>query len=221
MKKIVLRFYFLIRKGEIKFLINGVLKRMLSKTKSFGLKRDLNIVFSVPDAQIDISIRPYKEADKNYFAADLQNDGLIEKYIPTCYVATTTDGIPCHRQWFMKSQYNEQIQEFWGESFPKLCEDEALIESVFTIPAYRGNGIMPVVLDQVAEKAKDLGVRYVMLFVNIDNIPSLKGSYRSGFLPYVLRTEKWVLFKRTVTFKDVPKESMHDFFKDVNKSANR
>lgn len=79
MINIVVRCFDLIKKGEVKFLINGIAKRLLSKNIAFGLKRDLNLVFQNPDALIDISIRPFRNTDKDHFTADLQNDGLIEK----------------------------------------------------------------------------------------------------------------------------------------------
>ena len=139
---------------------------------------------------------------------DLQNNGLIEKQIPNCYVATNTEDIPCYRQWLMGPKQNIKIQEFWGKAFPVLKEDEALVESIFTIPTFRGKRIMPAAMARIAEKGNDLGIRWVITFVAIDNIPSLKGCHRAGFLPYVLRTEKWLLFKRTITFENVPKELM-------------
>ncbi|MFC0605150.1 GNAT family N-acetyltransferase [Winogradskyella pulchriflava] len=215
MKKIVLRLLDLIKKGELRFLIKGISKRVFSKTEAFGLKRDLTEEFSTPNASIAISIRPYKPSDKTHFVADLQNDGLIEKDIPTCYIATTDKDIPCYRQWLMDAKQNNKIQEFWGDAFPILKDDEAIVESVFTIPEFRGKGIMPTALDRISRKAKDFGARYVMLFVEIDNIPSLKGCHRSGFSPYVLRTERWFFLKRTIVFEAVPKEVMDAYLTNV------
>ena len=215
MKDSVIRIFNLIKNGELKFVINGVSKRIFSKTEAFGLKRDLTIDFKTPKAQIDLLIRPFQPKDKAYFKADLQNGGLVEKNIPICYVATTSEDIPCHRHWLMDYKQNENIKAFWGESFPVLNADEALIESIFTIPKYRSKGIMPAVLDKMAKKSKNLGLRYLILFVEIDNIPSLKGSHRSGFEPYVLRTEKWFLFKREISFKDLSSEVLDSYLKNV------
>lgn len=215
MKNTILRIFDLIKKGELKFMIKGISKRILSKTEAFGLNRDLTIEFETPNAQLDILIRPLKAEDIPHFTADLQNDGLIEKDIPTCYVATNFEGTPLYRQWLMDATQNKSIKEFWGQSFPTLKKDEALAESVFTIPAYRGKGIMPAAVDLISRKAMDSGVRYVMLFVELDNIPSLKGCHRSGFSPFVLRTEKWFLFKRNITFEDVPKDLMDLYLENV------
>ncbi|WP_296314869.1 GNAT family N-acetyltransferase [Winogradskyella sp. UBA3174] len=215
MKNIVLRLFDLIKKGELKFLINGILKRIISKNESFGLKRDLNVVFQNPDALIDITIRPFRDGDQDYFTMDLQNDGLVEKKIPTCFVATNTEDIPCYRQWLLGPKQNNKIQEFWGKAFPVLNKDEALIESVFAIPTFRGNRIMPAAMARIAEKGKDLGIRWVIVFVGTDNIPSLKGCQRSGFYPYVLRTDKWFMFKKTIAFTDISKELMDTYSNNI------
>ena len=215
MKNTVLRIFDLIKKGELKFMIKGISKRIFSKTEAFGLKRDLTIEFTVPKSKIDLLIRPYTHIDKDHFSADLQNDGLIEKAIATCYVATTSQNVPCYRQWLMGSKQNIKIKEFWGQSFPMLQDNEALIESVFTIPEYRGQGIMPSALDKIAKEIKDSDIRFLMLFVEIDNVASLKGCHRAGFSPYVLRTEKWFFMKRKITFEDVSKTIMDAYLRDV------
>ncbi|MBO6881611.1 hypothetical protein [Winogradskyella sp.] len=215
MKNIVLRIFNLIKKGEINFMIKGISKRVFSKTEAFGLKRDLNIPFEAPNAQIDINIRFYKADDSKYFVKDLQNDGLIGKNIPNCYVATTTDDKPCFRQWLIGAEHKDAVKEFWGPSFPVLKENEMLLEGGFTIPSMRRNGIMPAAITRILDMEKKAGRRYVITFVGVDNIPSLKGIHRSGFSPYVLRTEKWLFFKRTLIFEDVPKEAMAIYSKNV------
>jgi hypothetical protein len=46
-----------------------------------------------------------------------------------------------------------------------------------------------------------LGARWVITFVTTDNEPSLKGCHRAGFCPYVLRRERWLLFRRRLSFE--------------------
>lgn len=215
MKNIMLRIFNLIKKGEISFMVKGVSKRVFSTTEAFGLKRDLNMPFDAPDAQINIDIRLYKENDRAYFIKDLQNDGLIEKDIPNCYVATTSDDKPCFRQWLIGAEHKDAVKQFWGPTFPILKEDEMLLEGGFTIPTMRRRGIMPAAIARILNIEKRTGRRYVVTFVGVDNIPSLKGIHRSGFSPYVLRTEKWLMFKRSITFEEVPKDFLVTYSKNV------
>lgn len=215
MKNIVVRIFDLIKKGEIKFIIDGIAKRIISKNEVFGLRRDLNLGFQNPDALIDIVIRPFRDEDQDSFAMDLQNDGLVEKKIPNCYVAVNTEDVPCYRQWLMGPKQNVKIKEFWGKAFPVLKEDEALLEGGFTIPAFRGKGIMPAAISRIVDKRDDLEIRWVITFVGIENIPSLKGCQRSGFYPYIIRKEKWLMFKQTVVFENITKELMDTYTKNI------
>lgn len=57
---------------------------------------------------------------------------------------------------------------------------------------------------QIAVKVLDFGARYVLTFVHADNIPALKGCQRAGFAPYILRHERWRLFRRSVVFEALP-----------------
>ncbi len=61
---------------------------------------------------------------------------------------------------------------------------------------------------RIAEKGSEIGARWIITFVSTDNIPSLKGCMRSGFHPYILRTERWFLFNRTVKFTEIPEDLM-------------
>ena len=201
----------LLKKGDFKFIWEGITKRIWSKSEAFGLRRDLNLDFKNPDALIEISIREFRKDDDDHFESDRTNKGLVERNIPTSYVAVTNEDIPCYRQWLMGPDQNEKIRNFWGNAFPVLEKDEALLESAFTNPAFRGKRIMTAAMSRIAEKGNDLGVRYVNTFVDIHNIPSLKGCKRSGFYPYILRKERWILFNKSVTFTDVPEDRLELF----------
>ncbi|NNE32915.1 MAG: hypothetical protein HKN40_11155 [Winogradskyella sp.] len=211
----MLRIINLIKKGEFKFIVKGVSKRVFSETKTFGLKRDLRMHFNAIDPKINIRIRLYRDEDKAYFIKDLQNHGLIEKNIPKCYVATTDKNLPCFRQWLIISEYRDAVQDFWGPIFPILKEDEILLEGGFTIPTMRNKGIMSTAIPEILEIEKPVDKRYVITFVGVNNIPSLKGIHRSGFVPYILRIEKWCLFNRRVIFKEIPENEINLYRKNL------
>ena len=198
----------LLRQGKVSFVLAGIRKRLWSENQSYGLKRDLDIPFEAPAALISLEIRPFRSEDIPYFVSDSYNQGIIEAQLQTCYVACTAEGEPTYRQWLISSDQNRRIQEFWNGSFPILDPQEALLENAYTVPEHRGKRIMPAAMAQIAEKGSEVGARYVITFVGIDNIPSLKGCKRSGFDPYVLRTEKWFLFEKRVEFQPVNKEHL-------------
>jgi GNAT superfamily N-acetyltransferase len=201
----------LLIQGNLSFIVAGIRKRIFSKNEVYGLKRDLNVVFTNPDALVPLLIRPFEIADDQYFTSDTYNHGIIEAKFNTCYVACTMEGEPYYRQWLIGCDQNSKIQKFWNKSFPVLGSDEALLENAYTIPEHRGKRIMPAAMARIAEKGKVQGARYIITFVGIDNIPSLKGCKRCGFMPYILRTESWLLFRKRVKFEPLNQTLQDDF----------
>jgi hypothetical protein len=213
MRRLVSIFKLLI-KGDFKFIFNGISKRLFSEVNSYGLKRDMNVEFQQPKALTAINVRLSKKEDEVFFNMDNYNIGLTEMNIQNCFVAIDSKGIPCFRTWFMGYTENNKIQGFFKNLFPLLNKNEALIESVFTVPLYRGKGIMAAAISKIIEKnCAEIGARSIIAFVNIDNIPSLKGFKRSGFLPYVLKKEKWFLFTKRVSFVEVTNDLVDVFEK--------
>ena len=126
--------------------------------------------------------------------------------IQTCYVATTKEGNPCFRCWLIDYSQNKNINSIWKNTYPHLNEDELLLENAVTIPKFRGMGIHPNAMFQVAKKGKIFGAKFALSFVSISNISSLKSFHYAGFQPYSLRREKWLFFRKSVTFEEIPNE---------------
>jgi len=103
------------------------------------------------------------------------------------------------------------IQAFYGDIFPRLHEDEALLEGAYTAEDFRGQGVMASAMAQIAERANDLGARWVITFVGERHIASLKGCKRAGFVPYVRRREIYRLFRHKVTFTPLPEGAPYPF----------
>lgn len=185
---------------------------------AYGLRRDLTVPFTAPQAKIPLTVREARETDAEYLfspddpglTADERQERVwrlahFRKRIPTCYVAIDgRDGMPCYVQWLMDARNNAEIQALGP--FPILKEDEALLENAYTPSTHRGLGIMPAAMALIAEKGGALGARYVYTFVGTDNIPSLKGCERAGFTPHLERTITVWLFNliRRVSFTRLP-----------------
>lgn len=179
------------------------------KRTTYGLRRDLQVPFHAPKAKIPITIREFAESDVSTLFHEDQNvlnrKAKIElslRYdhykaaIDQCYVAVDQrNGHPCYFQWLMGPSQNLKIQSFFPRTwFPVLNNNEALLENAYTPASYRGNGIMPSAMAQIAERAAALGCRYVITFVESNNIPSLRGCKKSGFAPYLARHEHRLFF---------------------------
>ena len=130
---------------------------------------------------------------------DNPNNGLIHKF-NTCYVGLTKEQIPCARVWLIDASENKKLKSIWGKRFPQLKKDEVLLENVFTVPKYRGMGIIPAFLYDVAETSKDLGAKYAITFGEVKNKNTSRSYNYAGFSPYIVRRVSYFLFIIFCTF---------------------
>lgn len=185
---------------------------------SYGLRRDLSEPYVAPPAKVPIRVRELVDSDVEILCpareAGLSADDrgvvnwrarVIEARIPRCFVAVDLrTQEPCYIQWLIGAEHNEQIQTLG--SFPVLRPDEALLENAYTPSQYRGMGIMSAAMALIAERAADIDARYVLTFVDHDNVASLKGCQRAGFCARLLRRERRYCFGlfRTLRFENLP-----------------
>lgn len=189
--------------------------RVYSESSSLGLRRDLSLPFDKPTAKIPITVRPLASSDdlsaldpEPGLPADevwsrLVQRRLLGSGLRVCFVAIAPDGKPCYMQWAIPSTENQRMRAVFGNLYPVLGADEALLEGAYTPTAYRGKGIMGAAMAQVAERAADFGARWVITFVDERNSASVKGCVRAGFAPYLKRHERFRLFYRQIRFERI------------------
>ncbi len=198
--------------------------RLYSNSVSVGLRRDLRAPCAAPPAaKRPFQVRPLTP-DDHLAWLDVREVGLSDEQvyvrlgqtrllrsgIETCHLAVEPDGTACYMQWLILSNENERVRGFFGNLYPRLAPDEALLEGAYTPEASRGQGIMAAAMAQIAERASQYGARWVVTFVDETNVASLKGCARAGFVPYLRRDERFRLFRRRVSFTPVsPAASAH------------
>lgn len=208
--------------GHYSILYSEFKKRLYSQSLSFGLQRDLNKPFEAVPAKIEIHVRVLENNDLEKLFEETEaamvnprivahQKAMVDANIPTCYVAVTSDDDPCYMQWLIGYKDNDKIKSKLEGAFPPLNVSEALLEGAYGNPKYRGLGIMGEAMAEIAEKASQMNVRWVNTFVDITNIPSLKGCRRSGFEPYLLRKDKWFLFRRSISFHSLPEKLLESY----------
>lgn len=189
-------------------------ERVHSDDAAVGLRRDLDIPHTAPEALLPITVREIADRDvpRILGTQDASLSGeekwerarrlrLLETGAGTCYVAVTEDDEPCYMQWLFGCRDNEFVQRYFRRSFPALDGETALLEDAFTPTAFRGKRIMSAAMAQIAEQGRSIGARYVITFVGVDNTASLKGCYRAGFDNYVERDLRWRLFRQSIDFR--------------------
>ena len=196
--------------------------RAYSNSTSFGMRRDLSIPFSGPQAKLPITVRslaadddlsaleptPGISADEAFWR--LTQRRLLASGLETCYVAVSPEGKVAYMQWLIPASENSRLRSVFGNLYPVLAPDEALLEGAYTPDAFRGKGIMGAAMAQIAERARDSGARWVITFVDAHNEASIKGCARAGFQTYVRRNERFRLFFRQVSFEPIPSaEPLH------------
>lgn len=206
----------LLLSGNLKKALWALEYRMHSSSTSLGLRRDLTVPFTGPSAKVPFVVRPLSPSD-DLSALDPRTPGisseemywrlaqqrLLQSGLRTCYVAIGPDGKPCFMQWVVLSSDNDRLRSTFGNLYPTLAPDEALLEGAFTPETSRGLGVMSAAMAQIAQRAADGGARWVITFVDESNVASVKGCLRAGFAPYVKRREKFRLFRRQVSFASI------------------
>lgn len=110
--------------------------------------------------------------------------------IKTCYVVQDSSGNPRFLQWLIPSSENEKLHKVYGDWYPEIGTDEAMIEHAYVLPEYRGNGLLPCAVAQVLEIARESGARRAVTCIPTWNENSLQSFKRMGFVPFVRRTDR-------------------------------
>jgi len=198
---------------------NRLKRHLFGRWTSIGFRRDMSIPYPAPAAKIPLRIRPLEDRDIDILFAMpedaspevirdvLERREMKDAGIKTCFVAVTSDNVPCYMQWLIPAEFNPTIRSFFNRRFPELKPNEMLLEGAFVPPGFRGMGIMPAAMALIAEQAKTFGADAIITFVEHDNIPSLKGCKRAGFNPYLIRRDEFLLNRSFRRLRFIPAES--------------
>lgn len=209
----------LLRGGDIKGLARLARQQLWSRQDYFGLRRDLTIPFTPPEAKIPLlGVRPLRDDDlPDLLALDANGtpvdpeghkiqSGLVQARIATCFVAVTDNDRPCYMQWLIGPNENRKVQSYFKGLFAPIGPDEFLFEGAYVPLHFRGQRINSRAMALIAERGVELGARWAITFIGVENVPSIRGARGAGFEPYLLRLERWRFFRRSVTFKPLPPE---------------
>lgn len=202
--------------GELGLAWRKLRFQLYAERVSYGLVRDLRIPVPPPRVRWPVTVRPLVGDDVPALfdpGDPLMSDAtrrelyerlrLLEAGLGRPYVAVNPAGVACFVQWLFGPADDDALTRYFGGIFPKLAADEALVEAAYTVPRFRGLGVMPASMAQIAERARDLGATRVLSFTFHENTVSLRGSEQAGFVPFVIRSERWRLLRRDVRFLPV------------------
>jgi hypothetical protein len=212
----------MITRGHSRELLVEMGRRLYSDRRSYLLRRDMNVVFAAPKAKIPIVVRPARSDDH---AAILQEIPIrlaaLAASLATCYVATSGGGEVCYVQWLIDSSQNALLERAFVGLCPPLRAGEALLEWAYTFTKFRGLGIMADAMSQICIFGAAAGVRSTLTFVDVDNVPSLRGCRSAGFRPYRRRIERWRLLRCRTLFESLPEGARFPFEDGTARAAPR
>lgn len=187
----------------------GTLRQQVLFTRRFlGLRCDLEHVRAPGEPAVEVVMRPRSDSFLG-FAQEL-NDArgatwlevyvrqrMLRSGVRTLYVAADDADRPIYAQWLVRPPDLATLDRFSPGRYPRLADDEALVEGAYTFARFRGMGVMSSGMVQLVEMARESGARSVITFVAEDNVPSLRGCARIGFSLDHLRVNRRRLGRRT------------------------
>jgi hypothetical protein len=195
--------------------------KLWSDTTSLGLRRDLTVPFPAPEAAIPLQVRAAIERDIERITRidepGIPLDEIDERRdrrkwydagIRTNYVAITQNNEPCYFQSAIPYSQRDLVTRVYGKSFPELQPGQVLIEGPLTLTRFRGKRVMPAAMTRITDLITNDETKEAIVFVDLDNIPSLKGCVRAGYVPYCLRENRWRFFRQSIVFGPVPAETI-------------
>jgi hypothetical protein len=199
------RLLLVVRSGKFAALGSEFAKRIFSNKESYLLRRDLTVPFIAAEPKQPIEIRPIRDSDiPEILSARPGRLAILRADIPTCYLAVTNGGKIAYMQWLVAQSDIERFKPFFDGRLANLRDDEVLLEFAYTFEEFRGQKIMGAAMAAIAEKGLQSGARYAVTFVQRDNIAAIKGCGSAGFAPYMIREERWRLFKFSESFRSLP-----------------
>jgi GNAT superfamily N-acetyltransferase len=212
----------LLRLRRFDVLLYELKRRLRSELVYIGGALDLTSVSGPAKVGRGLSVRPITETDHQYFTdySDPELDVIgvlsrinaarrLESGMSQCYVVVRDDGRPCHMEYLVRAEDFAGVEELFPGRMPPLRDDEALLEYPYTLEESRGRGIALFAMAALAELAKSLGVRRLIIFVPEDNPQLLRLCEWAGFVPFAERVERFRLFRSRMTFRQLPPDATY------------
>ena len=184
----------LIKNGGLWLFWHHLKRQIYGKSTFWVLERDLQTDNGHIPCGIEYSLRPASKEDMEEVLRisrsesresvyDLiQRKWFCESGFYDCYIARTADtNDPCYIQWLVTSANVHMVSRGFRCRFPRLREDEVLVENVYTFEKYRGKGVMPSAIDVLSRLARRKGFKRMLTCVREDNTYSLRGFEKAGF----------------------------------------
>jgi hypothetical protein len=192
----------------------GIVGELTWYTKYFyGLAAPLDPPRTPRPAKIPVVMQPTDAATFDGFEQELRlasgNDymqlvlrqHLCRSGLGELYVAFGDDGTPIYSQWLIRPRDRAALDAHSPGRYAALADDEVLVEGAYTFSRYRRLGAMREGMAHLLRIAADEGMRKAFTYVEIQNVPSLRGCAEVGFVPDHMRASVRRLGTRRTAMK--------------------
>jgi Acetyltransferase (GNAT) family len=169
--------------------------------QAWSVKRELELLCEVatrpgaPAARVPVSMeecdpRAFEGFEEELRLATGTEYGQALRRVLVCragirglHVARDGGGEPIYAQWLLSGEQRDRLRARLPGPWRPLAGDEMTVEFAYTFTRHRGMGVMAAGMGGLVEIAADRGAARVYTYVRPDNVPSLRGCAKVGFLP--------------------------------------
>jgi CelD/BcsL family acetyltransferase involved in cellulose biosynthesis/L-amino acid N-acyltransferase YncA len=120
---------------------------------------------------------------------------MFEDGYENCYIARTADTNEiCNIACIIFPTDDEKVAGKFRSWFPRLQEDEVILEGAYTFEKFRGKRLHPSIIIDRLRICKEKGYKRVLAYIEEKNVASLKGAERTGFKQYGSAPELKLMF---------------------------
>jgi len=125
---------------------------------------------------------------------------LYMKWLYECgfrswYVARTADANEvCFLMLVIRPEDNGLIRKGFKSWFPRIKEDEVIIEAAYAYDNYRGQGLTTSAHIDIINLYKAKGIKRSILYIKRENLPSFKTAWRIGYRTFEEVPMRKILF---------------------------
>jgi len=203
----------LLRHGQFQVVFQELRRRFFSERRVYGLCHELPSGFGLPETENTLTVRSLTPEDipriTDFFDQQHSEDmherivrrRLVDSGVPTCYLVAMANGDLCSMQWLIDEDQNQMLDTVFPGEYPRLEQHEMMLWYIFMPRKYREKGILAYAISEVLKKAKKLNVTRVTTFIGDRDTALLEACKSVGFVPYLIRTERWRFFRKRLAFE--------------------
>jgi len=167
--------------------------RLVSRSKEVGLRCDLHDLPPLREAAIPLTLEPCTELCEGFadelertagadYGRVLRRKRLHEVGVRTLHVARNEHGQAVYVQWLITPDDKAALDEVAADFWPPLGDDDVLLEFAYTFTPFRGMGVMADGMGRLLRVAAGHGAATAYTYVSVDNVASLRGCAKVGFV---------------------------------------